>query len=290
MKTHIVIALDKSGSMLKVKDATIRGFNSWLAETSAKSSPDTRCTLILFNHDVETTPICDVPIADVAPLDDTRYFCRGNTSLHDTLAETIHSTQDRVKPEDRVLVVVVTDGRDTSSKEYSADNVRVLIREKEDQGNWTFVYLSSDPRSFQDSRAMGMTAGNTQSYTHDAYARGQTWGDLGARTQTYMANTATGGTDRFWGEPIPATGVTNGPADQERVVMGEFMRIPGMPPPPLGPPMPRIPRRNPLGPTLMGGRGPGPGIVTVDASDWVGENWFDTRWPTPIPAPGEDDQ
>ena len=53
MKTHILIILDKSGSMQSVVNDTIGGFNTWL-KNQKKVAGEQFLTLTLFDTKIET--------------------------------------------------------------------------------------------------------------------------------------------------------------------------------------------------------------------------------------------
>jgi hypothetical protein len=87
--THVTFVLDRSGSMLKIKDQVIDGFNDWLSSLAlaAKGAGGGfPVTVVLFNTTVDV-PVDGVSVGDVNPLDSTRYVCRGNTALNDALVE-----------------------------------------------------------------------------------------------------------------------------------------------------------------------------------------------------------
>jgi hypothetical protein len=190
--THVTVVLDRSGSMLKVKDQVIAGFNVWLsrlAESSLGAGGDFPVTIVLFNDTVEV-PVANTPVLEVNPLDDTRYVCRGNTALNDALIESVFSTGDRVKTGDRALVCVVTDGRENASKEYSTDQARSVIQEKEGEGNWTFTYLSASPSAFKDAASYGVRTGNTMSFVGNQQGTQSAFAAMAGSTQRYASATA----------------------------------------------------------------------------------------------------
>ena len=64
---------------------------------------------------------------------------RGSTSLYDAIGRTINTIADELnslKKKDRpnkILVAIVTDGYENTSSEYTADMVKKLIKEKENE-------------------------------------------------------------------------------------------------------------------------------------------------------------
>ena len=85
--THIVLVLDRSGSMEEVKDDAIGGFNQFLGEQ--KNFPgQATMTLVQFDHEYDI--VYDfVPIDHVAKLSKKSYLPRGMTRLLDAIGLTI---------------------------------------------------------------------------------------------------------------------------------------------------------------------------------------------------------
>ncbi len=58
------------------------------------------------------------------------------------------------RPEN-VVVVILTDGAENDSREYTYDKVKALIKQQEDEWNWAFSFLSSDIKARRTGSAMG---------------------------------------------------------------------------------------------------------------------------------------
>ena len=58
------------------------------------------------------------------------------------------------KPE-KNIIVVMTDGGENSSREYSASKVKEMIKHQEEKYNWTFVYMGSDLTNASDANSLG---------------------------------------------------------------------------------------------------------------------------------------
>jgi hypothetical protein len=69
---------------------------------------------------------------------------------------------------DKYLVVIITDGEENSSKEYSNDAIRKIIEDLRSKGNWEFVYLGANQDSFSVAGAMGISVSNSMDFTADS--------------------------------------------------------------------------------------------------------------------------
>lgn len=164
--THIGVVLDKSGSMGRVRRETIDGFNAWLADQ--QKLPDRALlTLALFDT-TYAVPVVGSPLAQVNPLDESRYKPSGSTALLDAADRTITELEERGNQQaDRYVLVIITDGEENASRETTKERLQARIAEREARGNWTFTYLSAGMDAFADAAALGIRADNTQAYTGD---------------------------------------------------------------------------------------------------------------------------
>lgn len=153
--THIGVCMDRSGSMQHLTDDTIGGFNSWLTETrKAGEGKDVRLTLQLFDNE-HLWPYSDAPLETVRKLNRQTYVPRGSTALLDAIGQTIGRLEENAKKQDRVLVVIITDGQENASVEFSSAALEQLIARCEKRKNWSFVYLGANQDAFAVSRGLG---------------------------------------------------------------------------------------------------------------------------------------
>ena len=54
------------------------------------------------------------------------------------------------------MMVIITDGQENASREYSAYTVQQLIQGHEKNENWQFIYLGADLSSFADADNLGI--------------------------------------------------------------------------------------------------------------------------------------
>lgn len=171
--THISILLDRSGSMGSIKQDVIGGFNNFLSEQKAVSG---ECHLTLTQFDTGGIDIIHEykPLAEIPELDRDTYEPRGGTPLLDALAKTIKSTDRALGniPEldrpDKVVFVVITDGEENSSREYSKTQIKELIERQEKSHNWNFVFLGANQDAFAEAGSMGVSAAAAASFTPDS--------------------------------------------------------------------------------------------------------------------------
>lgn len=186
----VVVILDRSGSMQSVKADTEGGLAAFL-ETQHEAPGNTTVSLYQFDnaYDVvyENVPLADVPAFTLEP--------RGMTALLDAVGRTITTVREQLAglPEaDRpgeVVMVIVTDGEENASVEYSPEGVRGLITEQQDKHGWTFVFLGADQDAFAAAAEIGIRSATTLSYgskrTQESLTNAGRMVSRGSRTGTY---------------------------------------------------------------------------------------------------------
>ncbi len=152
---------DRSGSMsTKVRDV-IGGFNLYLEALAKEPLVEYGFSLTLFDTAPELRYTA-VPLAKVAKLDETSYRPSGGTALFDAIGNSVQT----VSPDgfDKIITVIMTDGEENSSREWTMQAIRELIRTKEAAGNWTFVFMGANLEAFGQGAAMGVKRGNSTQY------------------------------------------------------------------------------------------------------------------------------
>lgn len=166
-KMCVSVVLDRSGSMESTRLDTVAGFNEYLNGLRADKESDYRISLTQFDTNGAaslpelTVTFDDKPLDEVADLALKQYVPRGGTPLYDAIGECVRRTDPKGRA---VIIVVITDGAENSSKEFTRDLVKNLIKSKEAEG-WTFVFLGADIDSYATSSTMAFAASNTSNYT-----------------------------------------------------------------------------------------------------------------------------
>lgn len=179
MKTHIHVILDKSGSMQSVLTDTIGGFNAWLAKQKGAAG-DQRLTLTLFDTAVAAL-YEDAPIEQVLPLTTATYVPGGRTALLDAIGKTVAGISPKAR---KVLVVIMTDGHENSSREHTRAAIANLIAEKEKAG-WTFAYIGATLTGFAEAGALGISLRST--YEPSGIGTQSAFASLSTATMDYAA-------------------------------------------------------------------------------------------------------
>lgn len=149
--TEIVAIIDRSGSMESVKSDAIGGFNNFLEEQKKLPGKAT-FTLIQFDHEIEIK-YNGVDISKVQPYTVDTYNPRGTTALYDAIGRGIGEASRR-GADRQVIVVILTDGHENSSKEVTRQQVLDMISKYETEG-WGFIFLAAGSSQFDAEHTAG---------------------------------------------------------------------------------------------------------------------------------------
>ncbi len=152
----LVFVMDRSGSMSGSEDDTIGGFNSFI-ERERENNPNTRVTTILFDDQYEVL-YTRKDISDVEKLTREVYWVKGCTALLDAIGKTINTLDKEI--DNKVMFVIMTDGMENSSKEYSKQQISNLINNHD----WEFIYIGADIDSYSEASQIGIRKSRVVNY------------------------------------------------------------------------------------------------------------------------------
>ena len=157
-KQDIVIIMDESGSMDDLGKEPLEAVNTFITtQKNITKNDKSTITLWKFNHEVKL-------VIDNELIDKTNYFNDfnplGMTALYDAIGMAI----DYKKDIDNVVCVIVTDGLENCSKEYSLKNIKSKINRQETNNNWKFVYLGANQDVFAVGNDIGLNLNRCASF------------------------------------------------------------------------------------------------------------------------------
>ncbi|HHW94004.1 MAG TPA: VWA domain-containing protein [Clostridiaceae bacterium] len=190
--TELVFILDKSGSMSGLESDTIGGFNSMLAKQKAV---DGECyvTTVLFNHGYDL--IHDrIDIKAISPITDKEYQVGGATAFLDAVGMTINKIGNVQKHTakgyraEKVMFVIITDGEENASREFTAEKVRALIERQKEKYSWEFVFLGANIDAVETAGRYGISSDRAIDYLADREGTDLNFRVLSSAVSLYRAS------------------------------------------------------------------------------------------------------
>ena len=162
-KIYNLVILDKSGSMESIRKEAIDGYNETLGSI--------RATQLKFidtqEHYVSLAAFCDCGIDmiyDMTPIKDADKLTKGKydpcccTPLFDAIGKTVKALKKKITDveDSAVLVTIITDGYENSSKEWDSKGVAKLIEECKEDG-WMFSFIGAGEDVLKTATTISIT-------------------------------------------------------------------------------------------------------------------------------------
>lgn len=177
---QIICILDRSGSMHALVEDTIGGYNSFI-EKQKKESGKAEVTTILFDDKYEK--ITDSKdLQQIEKLTSADYYARGNTALLDALGKTIMEIAGKMEKENicpekrRVLIMIMTDGKENASTEYNKATIKKLVEETTKNYGWNYIFMGANIDSMAEASSIGIRRDYAVNYSHDEEGVAESFG------------------------------------------------------------------------------------------------------------------
>jgi Mg-chelatase subunit ChlD len=161
-KLYAHILLDRSGSMEDCRDTAIGAFNEYVNSLRLNDRLAARISLTTFD-DQSIDLVFDRRKAETMPaLTKEMFVPRGMTPLNDAIGSTAGQMEKvKLERDEGVAFVILTDGLENASREYSRDAVRKLLERLQAEKNWLVVYLGANQDAFAEGATRGVAPGRT---------------------------------------------------------------------------------------------------------------------------------
>ena len=183
-RLHVYILIDRSGSMTSRWNETINAVNEYALElikdTKAKinvalfDSPGAKLDYLLLRNKKKWVPLR----ADEASP-------RGMTPLFDAIGRTLNIAEKHDKK--KSVLVVVTDGAENASKEFTKETIKKRLDKFEESGKQV-VFIGADFNAFDQAASVGRTMAQTINVMQGNY--GDSMRTIATKSKAYMSTNA----------------------------------------------------------------------------------------------------
>lgn len=163
--TEIVLIVDRSGSMHTSAEDAEGGINALIKE---QQGLDGKANFTLVQFDDQYDFVCEG--VDINKVEDYHLVPRGCTALLDAVGQGISETGIRLEAMEEskrpglVTFVIVTDGGENASKEYTLKQVSEMIKTQQDDYDWQFTFLGAGLDAFTGGAKLGISGASMVNY------------------------------------------------------------------------------------------------------------------------------
>lgn len=162
---HLILIVDRSGSMHSCRAATEEGINELFAGQAAE---DGRATASLYQFDTEHEVVFEhLPVHEVPPY---RLVPRGGTALLDAIGSAfgregawLAGLPEHERP-GTVVAVIATDGFENSSREFKRPQIEAMVREQQEVYSWNILFLGANMDAIKVATAYGIPAAHAMTF------------------------------------------------------------------------------------------------------------------------------
>ena len=177
---NVYILLDRSGSMETLWSEAINSINAYVKKLKKKD----KVFLAAFDNEYEVVRNCAVEGWDGITKDEIQP--RGVTALYDSCGKIMtRAFEDNAE---KTVLVVMTDGHENASKEYTQAAIKAKIKTFEEK-KWEVIFLGANFNAVDSvSGSLGVMASKSMNYGTGNFMRGMDI--LATSTNAYAASGA----------------------------------------------------------------------------------------------------
>ena len=191
--THIHFILDRSGSMDVIKKDTIGGFNTFLKAQKAAPGEATM-TLVQFDTQDPYEVITDrKSVGEAKELTSRSFMPRAGTPLYDAVGRGINELGKQLgdlpeeqRPE-KVAFVILTDGEENSSKEFTQAQVLQMIKHQTEKYAWQFMFLGANIDAISVAKGIGINPNSAMTFVANAIGTTSAYAGVARCMTSYRA-------------------------------------------------------------------------------------------------------
>lgn len=170
-KNYLMMVLDESSSMDYIKEQAISAFNEQIKSVKENTNGiEVVVDLVKFSSEVSVV-FENQKIDTVQELTKETYNPNTMTSMYDGVGKAIELLKARPDindPSVTVLMLIISDGQENTSRIWTAPKVAEQIKTLQATGKWTFTYAGANQDLSVISQTLNIPIGNTSAFAATA--------------------------------------------------------------------------------------------------------------------------
>jgi hypothetical protein len=193
-KTIYHLIVDKSGSMSDSIENTINGFNEQVnrIHKMEKEFTEQEITIGLSTFNQENyNHFFQCPPSAVRKLTTESYRPDGLTALLDSIGLVSTQIEKDIKEQSpkvdtTVVIVILTDGHENSSRLFKLEDIRKMISRLEETGKWTFSFIGATLDAVSVAESMNIKSQNSFAFDKKDMKK-EVWSKLSDSMENYLS-------------------------------------------------------------------------------------------------------
>ena len=193
-KTIYHLIVDKSGSMSDSIENTINGFNEQVnrIHKMEKEFTEQEITIGLSTFNQENyNHFFQCPPSAVRKLTTESYRPDGLTALLDSIGLVSTQIEKDIKEQSpkidtTVVIVILTDGHENSSRLFKLEDIRKMISRLEETGKWTFSFIGATLDAVSVAKSMNIKSQNSFAFDKKDMKK-EVWSKLSDSMEIYLS-------------------------------------------------------------------------------------------------------
>ena len=194
MLVHEVVGIvDRSGSMHGKEIDTVGGINSAFDEIKKNKGEDEiiNISVKLFDHE-EVMLLRHININNFEEIKVSQFVPRGSTALRDAIGNSLVYFMERKLKNpnafETCVIYIATDGFENSSKYYTSERLRNLIKNAKETYNIELLYLGSNQDAILEAGKLGIHHDNAINYCETAETIDNVYRGAGSAANRYRSS------------------------------------------------------------------------------------------------------
>jgi uncharacterized protein YegL len=163
-RVHISMVVDRSGSMDTCRSDAVQTINTYLSHLRSDPIANLRVSLVLFDSEAIDTVRDRLPICECPDLTWDEFEPRGGTPLLDAVGYAASLLDCLSAKDERRILIVLTDGLENASKEYTRERLYTLLQRKQRTEGWLVLYFGANHDSWNQANQIGIPSSHAANF------------------------------------------------------------------------------------------------------------------------------